>query len=98
MLSQNVDPMLAGFAGVGVAAPAGGEMPAAPSARSGAFSPLPARAAFGRPFCMGGREALSPHSPNLAAVGFPRPFDVRSSKRHLSRHGRRFVSRRVRGG
>src|SRR3984957_21178938 len=34
----------------------------------------------------------------VVAVGFPRPFDARSSTRHLSRHGRRFLSRRVRGG
>ena len=49
--------MLAGFAGVGVAAPAGGEMPGRAVRQIRRFSPLPARAAFGRPSCLDGREA-----------------------------------------
>jgi cytochrome c-type biogenesis protein len=84
MLSQNVDPMLAGFAGVGVAAPAGGETPGRAVRQIRRFSPLPARAAFGRPFCMDGREpcrSIRQISPRL------------DSRAHLTRGRRSAICR-----
>jgi hypothetical protein len=69
-LDQNVDPDARRLRRTGRRRPAGGDTPGPRRASNS----LPARAAFGRPFSMEGREALSPHSRNLVAVGFPRPI------------------------
>jgi hypothetical protein len=86
-LDQNVDPDAGRLRLTGRRRPAGGETPGRAVRRMKGFQLVGSPGRFGRPFCMEGREALSPHSPNLVAVGFARPFDARSSKRHLSRHG-----------